>query len=58
MTDHLRRITRTNLGSALLVAWGVPAAAQDSSGVAMVASEGEAGTCCVARAEDLGGDPR
>ena len=47
MTDHLRRITRTNLGSALLVACllGVPAAVQDSSGVAMVVPEGEAGTC-------------
>ena len=45
MTDHLRLITLTNLGSALLVACliGVPAAAQDSSGVAMVVSEGEAG---------------
>ncbi len=50
MTDRLRRITRTNLGSALLVAclMGVPAAAQDSSGVAMVVPEGEARTCCVA----------
>ena len=45
MTDHFRRITCTNLGSALLVAclMGVPAAGQDSSGVAMVMSEGQAG---------------
>ena len=60
MTDHLRLITLTNLGITLLVAclMGVPAAAQDSSGVAIVTFEGEAGTCCVARAKELEGDPR